>query len=414
MPDERVVITGVGMVTPLGLSAEETWAGMCAGRSGIGPITAFDASAYATRIAGEIKEFDPHRYIERKEARRMDRFTQFGVVAAMMAVEDAALPITDENRDQIGVLIGSGIGGLITWEEQYRGLLERGPDRVSPFFIPMMICNMASGQVSILLKLGGPISCVVTACATGANAIGDAAAIIRRGDAVAMLAGGAEASVAPTGIGGFCALRAMSTRNEEPQRASRPFDAERDGFVLGEGAGVVVLESLSFARARGARILGELAGYGQSADAFHMTAPPPGGEGAVRAMRAALRDAGLEAAGIDYINAHGTSTDANDKNETLAIKKLFGEHAYRVPVSSTKSMVGHLLGAAGAVEAIVCTLAIRDGVLPPTINYEHPDPECDLDYVPNEARRRPVRAAMSNSFGFGGHNASLVIKALDG
>jgi 3-oxoacyl-[acyl-carrier-protein] synthase II len=413
MPEERVVITGVGMVTPLGSSAEETWAGMRAGRSGIGPITAFDASGYATRIAGEVKEFDPHRFMERKEARRMDRFTQFGVAAARMAIEDAGVQITDGNRDRIGVLIGSGIGGLATWEEQHRNLIERGPDRVSPFLIPMMICNMASGQVSILFQLRGPISCVVTACATGANAIGDAAEIIRRGDADAMLAGGAEAGVTPVGIGGFCAMRAMSTRNDEPRRASRPFDTERDGFVLGEGAGVVVLESLSFARARGARILGELAGYGMSADAFHVTSPPPGGEGAVRAMQAALKQAGLAPSEIDYINAHGTSTDAGDKHETEAIKTLFGEHAYQVPVSSTKSMVGHLLGAAGAVEAILCVLAIRDGVLPPTINYERPDPECDLDYVPNEARRQPVRAAMSNSFGFGGHNATLILTAFE-
>lgn len=413
MREERVVVTGVGMITPLGLSAETTWEGMCAGRSGIGSITAFDASAFATRIAGEARDFDPHRFIERKDAKRMDRFTQLGVAAAMMAVEDARLPISDDTRDRIGVLIGSGIGGLATWEEQHRTLLERGPERISPFFIPMMICDMASGQTSILLGLGGPNSCVVTACATGANAIGDAAEIIRRGKAVAMLAGGTEAAVTPIGIGGFCAMRAMSTRNDEPERASRPFDARRDGFVMGEGAGVMVLESLSFARARGARILAELTGYGMSADAYHVTAPVPGGRGAARAMRAALTDAGLRPEAIDYINAHGTSTGPNDSNETLAIKEVLGDHAYRVAVSSTKSMVGHLLGAAGAVEAIACVLAIRDGIVPPTINYEFPDPECDLDYVPNTARQMPVRTAMSNSFGFGGHNATLIFQAFE-
>jgi 3-oxoacyl-[acyl-carrier-protein] synthase II len=414
MHEVSLVVTGVGMITPLGLSTEATWEGMRSGRSGIGPITLFDASAFATRFAGEAREFDPQRWVERKEARRMDRFTQLGVAAAMMAVEDAALPITDENRDRIGVLIGSGIGGISTWEEQHRNLLERGPDRVSPFLIPMLICDMASGQVSIQLGLGGPNSCVVTACATGANAIGDAAEIIRRGDADAMLAGGAEAPITPTGVGGFCAMRALSTRNEEPERASRPFDAERDGFVMGEGAGVLVLESLDSARARDARILAELAGYGMSADAYHITAPAPGGRGAVRAMHAALRNAGFQPGEIDYVNAHGTSTDANDKNETLALKEVLGDGAYRVPVSSTKSMTGHLLGAAGAVEAIACALALRDGVLPPTINYEVPDPDCDLDYVPNTARRQHIRTAMSNSFGFGGHNATLILRAFEG
>jgi 3-oxoacyl-[acyl-carrier-protein] synthase II len=411
--EQRVVVTGMGLLTPVGTTVESTWEALQAGRSGIGPITAFDASAFATRIAGEVRDFDPYRWIERKEAKRMDRFTQLGVAAAMMAVEDARLPIHEGTRERIGVLIGSGIGGISTWEEQHRILLERGPDRVSPFLIPMMICDMASGQTSILLGLAGPNSCVVTACATGTNAIGDAAAIIRRGDADAMLAGGAEAGVSPIGIGGFCAMRAMSTRNDEPERASRPFDAERDGFVMGEGAGVVVLESLEFAQARGARILAEVAGYGMSADAHHMTAPVPGGLGAVRAMRAALRSGGLEPADVDYINAHGTSTDANDKNETLAVKQVMGEHAHSVPISSTKSMMGHLLGAAGAVEAIFCALTIRDGILPPTINYEHPDPDCDLDYVPNEARRQPVRVAMSNSFGFGGHNATLILKRFE-
>jgi 3-oxoacyl-[acyl-carrier-protein] synthase II len=411
--EQRVVVTGLGMLTPVGTTVDATWEALQAGRSGIGPITAFDASAYPTRIAGEVRDFDPHRWIERKEAKRMDRFTQLGVAAAMMAVEDARLPIHDGTRDRIGVLIGSGIGGIATFEEQHRILLERGPDRVSPFFIPMMICDMASGQTSILLGLRGPNSCVVTACATGTHAIGDAAAIIRRGDADAMLAGGAEAGVTPISIGGFSAMRAMSTRNDEPQRASRPFDAQRDGFVIGEGAGVLVLESFEFAQSRGARILGEVVGYGMSADAHHITSPGPGGQGAVRAMRAALRSAGLEPGDVDYINAHGTSTDANDKTETLAVKAALGENAYRVPMSSTKSMVGHLLGAAGAVEAIFCVLALRDGVLPPTINQEEPDPDCDLDYVPNEARRQRVRTAMSNSFGFGGHNATLILKQFE-
>jgi 3-oxoacyl-[acyl-carrier-protein] synthase II len=398
------------MLTPLALTAEETWSGIVAGRSGIRPIAAFDCSEFPSRIAGELPGFDPHQYIDRKEARRMDRFCQVGLAAAVMAVEDARLPINDETRFDIGVMIGTGIGGIATWEDQHGILLQRGPDRVSPFFIPMMICDMASGQVSITLGLGGPNSCVVTACATGANAIGDAAEIIRRGAAVAMVAGGTEAAVTPCGIGGFSALRALSTRNEEPERASRPFDVERDGFVMGEGAGVMVLEELEFARSRGARILAELVGYGMSADAYHITQPAPGGSGAVRGMRAALKQAGLQPEDVDYINAHGTSTSANDKNETAAVKTLFGEHAYRVPMSSTKSMIGHLLGAAGAVEAVFCVQAMRDGILPPTINYENPDPECDLDYVPNTARRAPVRVAMSNSFGFGGHNATLIFR----
>jgi 3-oxoacyl-[acyl-carrier-protein] synthase II len=411
--EQRVVVTGMGTLTPVGTTVESTWEALKAGRSGIGPITAFDARAYPTQIAGEVRDFDPHRWIERKEAKRMDRFTQLGVAAAMMAVEDARLPIHDGTRDRIGVLIGSGIGGIATFEEQHRILLERGPDRVSPFFIPMMICDMASGQTSILLGLRGPNSCVVTACATGTHAIGDAAAIIRRGDADAMLAGGAEAGVTPIGIGGFCAMRALSSRNDEPARASRPFDAQRDGFVMGEGAGVLVLESLAFAQARGARILAEVAGYGMSADAYHITSPVPGGQGAVRAMRAALGSAALKPGDVEYINAHGTSTDANDKTETVAVKAVLGEHAYHVPMSSTKSMVGHLLGAAGAVEAIFCVLALHDGILPPTINQEHRDPDCDLDYVPNEARRQQIRVAMSNSFGFGGHNATLILKQFE-
>ena len=406
----RVVITGLGAVTPIGLDAESTWEGIRAGRSGIGPITLFDPAGYDTRIAGQVRDFDPTRWMERKEARRMDRFCQFGVAAAVQALKDAALPVNDETRDEIGVLIGSGIGGIRTLEEQAQVLLERGPSRISPFLIPMLICDIASGMTSIILGLGGPNNCVVTACATGTNALGDAAAIVRRGDALAMLAGGAEAGITPLGIGGFCAMNAMSTRNDEPERASRPFDAERDGFVMGEGAAVLVLEQLDFAQARGARILAEVVGYGMSADAYHMTHPAPGGAGAARSMQRALRSAGLQPEEVDYVNAHGTSTGPNDKNETEALKTVFGEHAYRMPVSSTKSMTGHQLGAAGAVEALLCTLAMRDGIIPPTINYEHPDPDCDLDYVPNEARRAGIRVAMSNSFGFGGHNATLILR----
>jgi 3-oxoacyl-[acyl-carrier-protein] synthase II len=410
MPEHRVVITGMGALTPLGLDIESTWAAIRAGCSGIGPITLFDATGFDTRIAGEVRGFDPTQWMERKEARRMDRFCQFGVAASMQAIKDAALAVTEETRDQIGVLIGSGIGGIQTLEEQIQILIERGPDRISPFLIPMMICDMASGMSSILLGLGGPNNCAVTACATGTNAIGDAAAIVRRGDALAMLAGGTEASITRIGIGGFCAMKALSTRNEEPERASRPFDAGRDGFVMGEGAAVLVLEQREFALSRGARILAEVIGYGMSADAYHMTQPAPNGSGAVRSMRAALKSAGLRHEQVDYVNAHGTSTGPNDRNETAALKSLMGERAYQVPVSSTKSMTGHILGAAGAVEAALCVLAIRDGVIPPTINYENPDPECDLDYVPNQAREARVRVAMSNSFGFGGHNATLILK----
>jgi 3-oxoacyl-[acyl-carrier-protein] synthase II len=406
----RVVITGLGAVTPLGLDVESTWGAIRAGRSGIGPITLFDPAGFDTRIAAEVPEFDPTRWMERKEARRMDRFCQLAVAAAIQAFGDSALSPTEETRAQVGVLIGSGIGGIRTLEEQVQVLLERGPDRVSPFLIPMLIQDMASGLTSILLGLGGPNSCVVTACATGTNAIGDAAAIIRRGDALAMLAGGAEAPITPIGVAGFCAMKAMSTRNDAPERASRPFDAERDGFVMGEGAAVLVLEQEEFALARGASILGEIAGYGMSADAYHMTHPAPGGSGAARAMQRALATAGLQPEQIDYVNAHGTSTGPNDKYETMALKAVLGDDAYRIPISSTKSMTGHLLGAAGAVEAMICLLAMRDGIIPPTINYEYPDPECDLDYVPNQAREGRIRTAISNSFGFGGHNATLVIR----
>jgi len=410
MTRRRVVITGMGAVTPLGLSVEETWAGIVAGRSGIDRITLFDPSEHSTQFAGEVKGFDPQRWLEPKEARRLDRFVQFAIAAGMMAVADAGLEITAANRERVGVLIGTGIGGIQTLEETLFTAFQKGIGRISPFFIPMMIGDMASGMLSIRLGAAGPNSCVVTACATGTHALGDAAEIIRRGAADVMIAGGTEAAVTPMGVGGFAAMRALSTRNDAPQRASRPFDAERDGFVMGEGAGVMILEAEEVARARGARILAELAGYGMSGDAYHITQPAPEGEGAVRSMRLALADAGLTPADVDYINAHGTSTPQNDRTETIAVKRALGERAYHVPMSSTKSMTGHLLGAAGAVEAIFCVLALRDGILPPTINYEHPDPECDLDYVPNEARRAAIRVAMSNSFGFGGHNATLVFK----
>jgi 3-oxoacyl-[acyl-carrier-protein] synthase II len=410
-PDaERVVITGMSQVTSLGIGLEPFWQNLVAGKSGIGPVTAFDASRLSARIAAEVRDFDPTQWIDRKEARRMDRFAQFAVVCSLMAVEDASLEIGPSNADRVGVLIGSGIGGLLTIEEQHNVLIERGPDRLSPFFIPMLILDMASGQVSIALGAKGPNLAVVSACATGTHAVGDAAEIIRRGDADVMVAGGAEAAICVLALGGFCSARALSTRNDDPEHASRPFDAERDGFVMGEGAGVLVLESLEHARRRGARMYAELVGYGLSGDAYHVTQPSPGGEGAVRSMRGALRSAGLAPEDVDYINAHGTSTVPNDRLETAAIKTLFGEHAYKVAISSTKSMTGHLLGAAGAVEAIVCALAIQRGVIPPTTNYTTPDPECDLDYVPNQARNADVRVAMSNSFGFGGHNATVVLQ----
>jgi beta-ketoacyl-acyl-carrier-protein synthase II len=406
----RVVVTGLGCVSPLGLTAEESWQAALAGRSGIAPLTLFDASELPVRIGGEVKGFDPLRYADRKEARRMDRFSQFAVAAAQEAVEDAGLEATEENRNRIGVMIGSGIGGIETLEREILTGGEKGFDRLSPFLIPMMICDMASGHVSIRFGFGGPNSCVVTACATGTNAIGDAAAIIRRGEADVMLAGGAEAAITRTGVGGFAACRALSTWDGDPTKASRPFDAQRDGFVIAEGGAVLVLEELEFARGRGARILAEIAGYGMSADAYHITQPAPDGVGAVRAMQAALQDAGLTPEQVDYINAHGTSTPPNDRNETIAVKTVLGERAYQVPMSSTKSMTGHLLGAAGALEAMFCVQSIRDRVVPPTINLENPDPECDLDYVPHVKREHRVEVAVSNSFGFGGHNATLVLK----
>ena len=408
--ERRAVITGLGALSPVGTGVEKMWRGLVAGQSGIAPITLFDTTGYSSRIAGEVKDFDPLEFIDKRELKHMDRFVQFALSASLLAVKDAALDINGDNGERVGVLIGSGIGGTWTWEANHRQLVERGPHRVSPFFIPMMIGDMASGQVSITLGAKGPNSNIATACATSTHAIGEAAEIIKRGDAEAMIAGGAEAAVSPLAVAGFCAMRALSTRNDEPARASRPFDAQRDGFVISEGAGVVVLEELEYARRRGARIHGEVIGYGMSADAYHMTASHPEGDGAARAMLAALHDAHLKPEEIDYINAHGTSTTVNDKSETLAIKRVFGDYAYKVPASSTKSMTGHLLGAAGGIEVIICLMAMRDGVIPPTINYEFPDPDCNLDYVPNHSRPAAMKIAMSNSFGFGGHNATLILK----
>ncbi len=410
----RVVITGVGALTPIGNTAEALWTGLTQGRSGIGPITKFDAALYPTRIAGEIRNFDPLAFVDKKDARRLDPYLQYAIASAAMAVSDAGLDTGKIDAERFGVLIGSGIGGITTLLEGEHVLLEKGPDRVSPFIIPMLIINMASGLVSMRFGAKGPNSSVVTACATGNHAIGDAFRLIRFGEADVMIAGGAEAIVVPLTIAGFCAMKAMSTRNDEPQKASRPFDAARDGFVCGEGAGIVVLEALEHAVRRDARIYAEVIGYGMTGDAHHMTAPDPEGDGAARAMALALKSAGLAASDVGYINAHGTSTPYNDKFETLAIKRVFGDHAKKLAVSSTKSMTGHLLGAAGGVEAIATALALHHGLLPPTINYETPDPECDLDYVPNQARKQDVEVALSNAFGFGGTNATLAFRKYRG
>ncbi|ABS21226.1 beta-ketoacyl-ACP synthase II [Bacillus cytotoxicus] len=410
MEKKRVVITGLGAVTPVGTDVETAWENIKNGVSGIGRLTRLDPEQFPAKVAAEINDFEVEKYIEKKEARRMDRFTQYAVAAAKMAVADAKLEITEENAPRIGVWIGSGIGGMETYEEQFKIFMEKGARRVSPFFVPMMIPDMAAGQVSIATGAKGINTCSVTACASGANSIGDAFKVIQRGDADAMIAGGAEAPLTHMAFAGFSSAKAL-TFNEDPATACRPFDKNRSGFVMGEGAGILILEELEHALARGAHIYAEVAGYGATGDAFHITLPAPGGEGGVRAMRQALADAGLKPEDIDYINAHGTSTDANEKYETMAIKEAFGEHAYKVAISSTKSMTGHLLGAAGAVEAIFSIKSITDGVIPPTINYETPDPECDLDYVPNEARHQEVRAVLSNSLGFGGHNAALVFKA---
>ncbi len=407
---KRVVVTGIGAITPVGIGKEEFWQSLLAGKSGIGPITRFDASEYTTRIAGEVKDFEPAKYIDKKEAKRMDRCTQFAVAAARMAFEDSGMDLDKEDRARIGVVVGTGIGGIDTLHDQYRTLFDKGPGRISPFFVPMMIANMAAGQTSITFGLQGPSTCVVTACATGTNSIGDAFKIIQRGDADVMVAGGTEACISPAAVAGFCAMKAMSTRNDEPQKASRPFEKERDGFVMGEGAGIVILESLEHALARGAHIYAELAGYGFNADAYHITAPAPEGVQAAKCMEMAIKDAGLLPSDVSYINAHGTSTPLNDKNESLAIKSLFGDHAYKLAVSSIKSMTGHLLGAAGGIEAIASVLSVENDIVPPTINYEVPDSDLDLDYVPNVARKHVVNVAISNSFGFGGHNATILVK----
>jgi 3-oxoacyl-[acyl-carrier-protein] synthase II len=406
---KRVVVTGLGVISSLGQNANTLWENILAGKSGVSPIDNFDVSAYPTRIAASVRDFNPEDYMDKKESRRMDRFVQFAVAASKLALEDAKLNIaTDTDPERVGVYIGSGIGGLATWEEQHRILLEKGPKRVSPFFIPMMIVNMASGQVSMMTGAKGPNSTSVTACATGTHSIGDSFRLIQSGDADVMICGGAEAPITPIGLAGFCSMKAMSTRNEEPQKASRPFDQDRDGFVMGEGAGILVLESLEHAQKRGATIYAEIIGYGLSGDAHHITEPDP--DGAARCMKMAVRSAGIGFEEVDYINAHGTSTPVGDVSETTAIKKTFGDHAYKLAVSSTKSMTGHLLGAAGGVEAVICALTLRDGIIAPTINLDNQDPDCDLDYVPNEARKADVKVAMSNSFGFGGPNASIVMK----
>jgi 3-oxoacyl-[acyl-carrier-protein] synthase II len=411
MEDRRVVVTGLGVISAVGNDIPTFWQALKNGQGGIGPITTFDVSAFDSRIAGEVKGFNPGLYgMSSKDTKRMDKFVQYAVGASKQAITDAGLNLEGEDRTRIGVLIGSGIGSLQTIEKEFRVYLEKGPSRLSPFLIPMLIVNEASGQVAIVFGLKGPNSCVATACATGSHAIGDAFKIIERGDADLMVAGGTESSITYLGLGGFCALKALSTRNNEPQRASRPFDNERDGFVMAEGCGVVVLESLEHAQKRKAYIYGEICGYGMSCDAYHMTAPDPEGDGAARSMKEALKDARLNPQDINYINAHGTSTKLNDKIETLAIKKAFGAHAKKVMISSTKSMTGHQLGAAGGVEFVVCCLSIKDGVIPPTINYEYPDPDCDLDYVPNKARKAKVEVCLSNSLGFGGHNATLIVK----
>ena len=406
----RVVITGVGALTPVGNTAEEFWASLQQGRSGIGPITKFDATGYPTRIAGEIRNFDEAKYIDKKESRRLDPYLKYAIATSAMAVEDAALDPAKVDATRFGVLIGSGIGGITTLIEGEDVRKTKGFDRVSPFVIPMLIVNMAPGLVSMRFGAKGPNTSIVTACASGNHAIGDAARLIERGDADVMIAGGAEAIIVPLTIAGFCSMKAMSTRNDEPEKASRPFDAARDGFVCGEGAGIVILEALEHAVRRDARIYAEVVGYGMTADAHHMTAPDPEGDGATRAMQLALNDAGIAPSAIGYINAHGTSTPYNDKFETIAIKRVFGDDARRLAVSSTKSMTGHLLGAAGGIEAVATVLALHHGLLPPTINYETPDPECDLDYVPNQARKVDVEYAMSNAFGFGGTNATLAFR----
>jgi 3-oxoacyl-[acyl-carrier-protein] synthase II len=408
----RVVVTGLGAVTPIGNDVSQYWEGLSTARNGVEPITLFDASRHACRFAAEVKGFDPGGWLEPKEAKRWDRFCQFGVVAAKQAVQHAGLALTEANQHRVGVAIGSGVGGLLMMETQAHVLKDRGPDRVSPFCVPMMIPNMATGLAAIALGAKGPSTAVATACAAGSNAIGDAYRLIQMGLADVMVCGGAESAITPLGVAGFASAKALSFRNDDPATASRPFDAERNGFVIGEGAGILVLESLEHARARGAEILAEVVGYGMTCDAHHITAPSPGGVGGAEAMRLALQDAGLEAEAVDYVNAHGTSTQANDSNETAAIKAALGEHAYRIPVSSTKSMTGHLLGGSGGIEAVAAVLAIGHDLVPPTINYQNPDPACDLDVVPNQAREQKLNVVLSNSFGFGGHNVCLAFRRM--
>ena len=405
----RVVVTGLGLVTPLGIGVPKTWEKLCQGQSGIGPISRFDASQYSVRIAGEVKNFDPANFIEKKEVKKMDTFIHFAVAASQEAVDDAKLVVTSDNADRVGVYIGAGIGGLPAIEHYHKILLERGPDRVSPFFIPMVIINLASGQVAIRFGAKGPNACTVTACATGNHCIGDGFRLIQRGEADVMIVGGTESTICSTAVAGFAAAKALSRRNDEPEKASRPFDKDRDGFVIGEGAGVLIIEELEHARARGARIYAEVIGYAMNSDAFHITAPPEDGAGAVKCMEQALKDGGVSKSSVGYINAHGTSTFA-DQVETQVIKKVFGERAYSIPVSSTKSMTGHLLGAAGGIEAVFSILALQQGIIPPTINLDNPDPECDLDYVPHKSRVCSFDVAISNAFGFGGVNACLVFR----
>jgi 3-oxoacyl-[acyl-carrier-protein] synthase II len=404
----------MGLVIPTGTGTETAWKNVCEGKSGIGPLTRFDPNGFETKIAGEVRGFNAEAYVEKKEIKKMDLFIQYALAATKEALEDSQLKITPENCDRIGVIVGTGLGGLPTIEKYHQILLEKGPSRISPFFIPMLIANLASGQIAIQFGAKGPNTCIVTACATGAHCIGDAFRAIVYGDAEAIIAGGTEANITPLTISGFNAMKALSMRNEEPQKACRPFEKNRDGFVVAEGSGILILEELEFALKRNAKIYGELIGYGYSGDAYHITAPPPDGEGAVRCMRMAIKDARLKPEDVDYINAHGTSTPLNDLTETRAIKTVFGEHAKKVSISSTKSMTGHLLGAAGSTEAIFALLAIRDGIIPPTINYDVPDPECDLDYVPNQARHQPLNVTMSNAFGFGGTNATLIFRKFSG
>ena len=412
--NKRVVVTGLGMVSPLGIGVNENWEAICQGKSGIGPVTRFDITDFPSKIAGEVKGFNPEDFIDKKETKKMDIFIHYALASGMMALKDSGLTIDESNADRVGVLVGAGLGGLSTIERYHSVLLEHGPKKISPFFIPMLIVNLAPGQISIYFGARGPNSSVVTACATGNHSIGEACRIIQRGDADVMIAGGAESTITPLAIGGFCSMRALSTRNEEPQRASRPFDKDRDGFVIAEGAGLLILEELEHAERRGAHIYAEIIGFGCNADAYHISAPSPNGMGAAKCMEIALKDARINYDEVDYVNAHGTSTPLNDLSETMAMKTVFRDHARKIAVSSTKSMTGHLLGAAGGVEAIYSVLAISRGVIPPTINYETPDPECDLDYVPNTPREATVRVVMSNSFGFGGTNATLIFREFKG